>query len=72
VLVRQVEEGSPASQAGLAHGDLIVAAAGRPIHGIDDLFEAVDSAHGGRIELTVIRGAEERTVVVNLGQQSDG
>jgi S1-C subfamily serine protease len=72
VLVRQVEEGGPASQAGLASGDLIVVAAGRPIQGIDDLFEAVDSAHDGGIELTVIRGAEERTVVVNLGLQADG
>src|SRR6266566_7552058 len=32
LLIRDVAEGSPAARAGLAQGDLIVAAAGRPVH----------------------------------------
>jgi S1-C subfamily serine protease len=68
LLVRQVDDDSPAAQAGLAHGDLIVAAAGRSVQGIDDLFEAFDSIAGEQLELSVIRGAEERTVVVNLSR----
>ena len=64
VLVRQVEDGSPASAAGLAHGDLIVAAAGRPVRGIDDLFDALEAAADGQIDLALVRGAEERTVRV--------
>jgi serine protease Do len=72
LLVRQVEEGGPASRAGLAQGDLIVAAAGRPVHGIDDLFDALDAAPDGQINLTVLRGADERTVAVTLGEPSDG
>jgi serine protease Do len=67
LLVREVEEGSPAAAAGLAQGDLIVAAAGQAVEGIDDLFNALESAREGTIELTVIRGTEERTIQVVLG-----
>lgn len=71
VLVRQVEDGSPASAAGLAHGDLIVAAAGRPVRGIDDLFDALEAAADGQIDLAIVRGAEERTVAVTLSEATD-
>lgn len=72
LLVRQVEDGSPASRAGLNQGDLIVAASGRAIHGIDDLFDLLDAAANGEFELSVIRGAEQRTVTVTLGEAPDG
>ena len=72
LLVRQVEDDGPASRAGLAQGDLIVAADGRLVHGIDDLFDALDAAPDGQIDLTVLRGADERTVAVTLGVPSDG
>jgi S1-C subfamily serine protease len=71
VLVRQVEDGSPASAAGLAHGDLIVAAAGRSVRGIDDLFDALEAAADGQIDLAIVRGAEERTVGVTLSEAAD-
>jgi S1-C subfamily serine protease len=65
VLVRGVEEGSPAAGAGLQEGDLIVEAAGRPTSTVDDLQEALARAGtGASIELRVLRGAEERTVSV--------
>jgi len=67
LLVREVTEGSPAEQAGLAHGDLIVAAAGQPVREVDDLYDALDASTDGSIELTVLRGAEERSVTVTLG-----
>jgi serine protease Do len=67
VLVQQVEDDSPASRAGLAPGDLIVHAAGRPVSGTDDLYQALDSAADGEIELALLRGADERTVQVRLG-----
>jgi serine protease Do len=66
VLIREVAEGSPAEQAGLARGDLIVAAGGRPVSTADDLFDALAAARGG-IELTVVRGTDERTVQVTFG-----
>ena len=62
LLVREVEDGSPAAAAGIAEGDLIVAAGGRPTPSADDLFEALGAT--GPLELTVVRGADELTVTV--------
>ncbi len=63
VLVRGVEDGSPAAVAGIAEGDLVVAVAGRAIGDVDDLHDALGEA-GLPIEVTLLRGAEERTVTV--------
>ena len=63
VLVRGVETGSPAEAAGIAEGDLLVAAGGRPVDDVDALHEILREA-GLPIELTLVRGAEERTVTV--------
>ena len=63
LLVREVEEESPAARAGLAEGDLIVAAGDRAIATADDLFEAL--AGTGALELTIVRGAEELRVTVD-------
>jgi serine protease Do len=69
LLIREVAEDSPAARAGLARGDLIVAIAGQAVSGIDDLSGALRAAGpGGTVELTVLRGAEERSVHVVLGQ----
>jgi serine protease Do len=67
LLVREVIEDSPAARAGLASGDLIVAAGGHPVPAIDDLFDALLAASGGTIELKVLRGTDERTIQVTLG-----
>lgn len=65
LLVREVEEDSPAARAGLAEGDLIVAAAGKPVTSADDLFDALGSvAADAPLEITLLRGTEERTVSV--------
>jgi S1-C subfamily serine protease len=65
LLVREVEEGSPADKAGIAEGDLIIAAAGKPVTSADDLFEALGSvAATAELQLTLLRGAEERTVTI--------
>ena len=68
VLIRGVEDDSPAAQAELAQGDLIVAAAGRPVRDPDDLFEALQAVgSAGSIQLTVVRGPDERTIEVTFG-----
>jgi serine protease Do len=65
LLVRDVEEGSPADKAGIAEGDLIVGAAGKPVTSADDLFEALGSlAADAALDLTLLRGTEERTVTI--------
>jgi serine protease Do len=66
LLVRDVVDGSPAKRAGLAGGDLIVAAGGQPVRTVDDLFDALQAAGTGTIELKLVRGTEERTVQVPL------
>jgi S1-C subfamily serine protease len=66
LLIRDVVDDSPAASAGIAKGDLIVAAAGHPIRTPDDLFEALTAAQGGSIELNIIRGTDERTVQVTF------
>ena len=69
LLIRDVAEDSPAARAGLASGDLIVAAAGQPVRTVDDLSGALQTA-GETIELTVLRGTDERSIQVAFGQNS--
>jgi serine protease Do len=66
LLIGDVAEASPAARAGLASGDLIVAAAGRPVGTPDDLFDALAAARGGSLELRVVRGTDERTLQVTF------
>jgi S1-C subfamily serine protease len=67
VLVRAVAAGSPAAAAGIERGDLIVAVAGRPVARVEVLYEALDTAApGDRLDLQVLRGAEEREITVEL------
>ncbi len=67
VLVRAVEDGSPADQAGLERGDLLVAAGEKTLDRVDALYEALDGARqSGQLELTVVRGTDERTLTVRL------
>src|SRR5580700_10608880 len=72
LLIQQVAEDSPAASAGLSSGDLIVAAAGQPVGGVDDLFDALQGAQGGTLELRVVRGADERTVQVVFTPETEG
>ena len=67
LLVRTVESGSPADQAGLKVGDLLTAAGDRPVAEIDDLHQALDTARETRtLRLHVLRGADELTVEVSF------
>jgi S1-C subfamily serine protease len=68
LLVRGVEDGSPAAAAGIERGDLLVAAAGRELDSVDALYEVLDGvADGASVELTVVRGIDERPVQVEFG-----
>jgi serine protease Do len=70
LLVREVSEASPAHRAGLAQGDLIVAAAGQPARTPDDLFEALPPSGSGTVELTIVRGTDERSIQVVFGENA--
>ena len=67
LLVRGVEEGSPAERAGIERGDLIAAAGGQQVDGVDALYAALDAlANGATLPLTVVRGTEERELQVSF------
>ena len=64
LLVRGVQDGSPADRAGITRGDVVVGADGTPVTGLDDLHAAVDAAGRGALELEVLRGADRVTLRV--------
>ncbi len=68
LLVRAVDDDSPAASAGIGRGDLLVRAGGRELDGVDALYEALDEvpSEGGSLELTIVRGSEERPVSVEF------
>jgi serine protease Do len=68
LLVRAVEEDGPADRAGIERGDLIVAAGGHEIDAVETLYTALDELPpaGGELELTVVRGTEERSVTASF------
>jgi S1-C subfamily serine protease len=71
LLIQRVFDDSPAARAGLSSGDLIVAAAGQPVRGVDDLYDALRGVQSGTLELSVVRGTDERTVQVAFTPASE-
>src|SRR5688572_22032231 len=65
LLVREVEDGSPAAVAGIEVGDLIVAVGGSAITDADALVEALDRSKG-TLAVDLVRGADERSVEVRF------
>jgi S1-C subfamily serine protease len=84
-LVEQVEEGTPADEAGLRAseidelsgdvsqaGDVIVSIDGEPVRSADDVVAAVAGKQPGEtIELEIYRGDDKRTVSVELGERPE-
>jgi len=66
VLVLSVESGSPASHAGLAQGDIIIAFGHTPITGVDDLHRVLTAERiGVPSGVTILRsGARQQVTVV--------
>ncbi|HEX7089768.1 MAG TPA: RIP metalloprotease RseP [Longimicrobiales bacterium] len=63
-VIGRVLPGTPAERAGLAPGDSVVRADGRPVRIWQDLLAVVSSSTGRPIELVVQRGAERLSVAV--------
>lgn len=64
LLVMEVAEHSPAAEAGLLAGDLLLRADGHVLRGRNDLEHALRTGKGGPVELAVLR--QKRVVVVEL------
>lgn len=76
LLVQHVAETSPAASAGVQRGDLLVEAGGEPLGSPDDLLDRLDKIEpGATLELRIVRGSSERSVVVRFdseGGSDDG
>jgi serine protease Do len=71
LLVRSVEDDSPAARAGLLVGDLLTAAGGTELASVDDLHDALDAAkESGTLTLHLVRGTEELDVTVAFGDET--
>ena len=69
-IVRDVESGSGAEEAGVRRGDIIVALGDASIENTGDLLGALrDYRPGDTAELTLFRDGEEQTLSVTLGER---
>jgi serine protease Do len=66
LLVRVVEDGSPAAEGGIRQGDLIITVNGTAVRTADDLFDAMET-NGGELRLGLVRGTEELEITITLG-----
>jgi len=65
VLVISIEKESPAAQAGLKDGDVIVGLGDSPVRSVDDLHKLLTEAHiGSRCELTLLRQSQKISLTV--------
>ncbi|HEV2743872.1 MAG TPA: PDZ domain-containing protein, partial [Rubrobacter sp.] len=71
-LVQTLEPGSGADEAGVRVNDVIIALGDAEIASYGDLFGALrDYRPGDTVSLTVVRGGEERTLDVTLGERPE-
>lgn len=70
-VVASVEDGSPAEQAGIQAGDIIVAVDGREISGSADLRNRIGlSPAGSRVEIDYLRDGAKRTATLTVNGES--
>jgi S1-C subfamily serine protease len=70
VLVVMVESDSPADNAGLLVGDIILSAGGTSVADPQELAELLGAERvGGTLELSIVRGGERRTLTVTIGER---
>jgi serine protease Do len=73
VVVRNVEPGSPAEQAGVQAGDVIVGVGGKQVNSPSDAASAIRGASKNHaVALRILRNGQSMFVGVNLDQSSEG
>ena len=72
VVIGSVEKNSPAEQAGLKAGDLIVKIDGEPVAGVNDVRNRVGlRERGSTVEITFYREGKPHTVKVRVGTEPE-
>ena len=70
MLIVNVDENSPAGQAGLVVGDILVAIGGQSVNDPDELlFNLSGDIAGKTVALQVLRGGSPVTVDVKIGER---
>jgi serine protease Do len=71
-VVTEVTEGSPAADAGVKTGDVIVEFNGKPVPKSHDFPGVIaDTPPGQRITLKILRDKKEQTIAVKIGELAD-
>lgn len=71
-LISQVNEGTPAAEAGLEVNDIVTAVDDEPVTSADGLIMALrEHEVGDKVTLTVVRGDETKKIDVTLGSDAD-
>jgi serine protease DegQ len=71
VVVMQVETPSPAAEAGIQPGDIVMSFNGRDTATAEDLIAALrDLKPGDRVQLTVLRGAKTQQITVTVAERA--
>lgn len=66
-LINEVEEGTPAEEAGIQRGDIIVEVNGRPVRSANELrLRVAETPPGTEVKVQLLRGGKPRTVEVTL------
>lgn len=69
IVVTGVQPDTPAASAGLQANDLIISYAGRPVVDVGDFRNRVAAtAPGSRMEISILRNGERKTLNVEIGQ----
>lgn len=69
-LVIQVNDGTPGAEAGLQHGDIILAVDGHPVKTTRDLIDYVsDHPPGSQVQLDVLRDGKRAMRTVTVGER---
>jgi membrane-associated protease RseP (regulator of RpoE activity) len=70
-LVSKIVAGSPAEDAGIAVGDLIVAVDGEPVEDAGDIREALHGEEGETFDVEVIRDRRRMSITVTIPEPDD-
>ncbi len=68
-LIQEVRPNTPADEAGLRVGDIIIAVDGQPVDSSHPLNELIGARKpGDRVEITILRGGRQMTIGLALGE----